>query len=603
MDKIIEAGDKTIRELLADVRSSGSYTVDDYQREYKWDTKQVGELIDDLFAAFGKFYNKSHAPTDVKGYGGYYLGSVILSERNIVDGQQRLTSLTLLLIRLRHLSSDEGLRAQLAALIYSDSFGEKSFNIDVEERNDCLNVLCTSGEPGEAHRNSEDESVRNLAKRYDDITDKLGGKSDKELELFSYWLTGKVLLVRIGTSSKSNAYEVFETTNDRGLRLTSVDMLKNFLLSKVGNAERASVVAQWKKSVGGLINYAQKDGQEEDSDAIKAWLRARHAKTMRKRDKDAEPEDFEQIGTFHRWVRKNSQIIGLSIASDFVRFVKRDMAFYLGWYLNIRKAADKFNSELECVYYNAENDFTLQYPVLLSVLSPDDGDEAVVRKLRIVSRYLDILLYRRIMRWDAVTRSTLEYTMYNLILDIRGKSEDELLQCLREKLAKDKDATPDKNYRWYRNRDKVRSVLARITHHITTEAGGVSNYAEYRPYDIEHIWPDDYEKLKAEFDDKEDFDYLRNHLGGLLLLPKKVNRSLSDKPYPKKLEVYLRENLLAASLHPKCYQNNPGFSQFKEKSGLPFKPHAEFKKEDLQERQELYLQIAEQIWNPDRLAE
>ena len=601
MDKIIEAGDKTIRELLSAVRSSGSYTVDDYQREYKWDTKQVGELIDDLFAAFGKFYNKSHAPTDVKGYGGYYLGSVILSERNIVDGQQRLTSLTLLLICLRHLSPDEGLRAQLAELIYSDSFGEKSFNIDVEERNDCLNVLYTSGEPEEAHRNSEDESVRNLANRYDDIADKLGGKLEKELELFSYWLMGKVLLVKIVASSESNAYEVFETTNDRGLRLTSVDMLKNFLLSKAGDAERAGVVAQWKKSIGGLVNYNY--GQEEDSDAIKAWLRARHAKTMRQRKKGAESKDFEQIGTFHRWVRNNSQIIGLSAASDFARFVKRDMAFYLDWYLNIRKAADEFNSELEYIYYNSENDFTLQYPVLLSVLSPDDGDEAVVRKLRIVSRYLDILLYRRIMRRSAVTRSTLEYTMYTLILEIRGKSEDELLQCLREKLAKDKDATPDKHFGLDRNSAKVRFVLARITHHITTEAGGVSSYAQYRPYDIEHIWANRYKQSESGYDNEEDFNYFRDCLGGLLLLPRSFNRSYGDKPYAQKQKLYLQQNLLARSLHPDCYQNNPGFSRFIEKSGLPFKPHEEFKKEDLQERQELYLQIAGQIWNPDRLAE
>ena len=66
---------------------------------------------------------------------------------------------------------------------------------------------------------------------------------------------------------------------------------------------------------------------------------------------------------------------------------------------------------------------------------------------------------------------------------------------------------------------------------------------------------------------------------------------------------YLSQNLLARSLHPGCYDHNPGFLQFVARSGLPFRPHEHFKKADLDARQELYRQIAKRIWDPARVQE
>ncbi|MEW6230495.1 MAG: hypothetical protein AB1700_20820, partial [Bacillota bacterium] len=61
------------------------------------------------------------------------------------------------------------------------------------------------------------------------------------------------------------------------------------------------------------------------------------------------------------------------------------------------------------------------------------------------------------------------------------------------------------------------------------------------------------------------------------------------------------QNLLAWSLHERAYEHNPGFVRFIRESGLPFRAHPEFKKADLDARQELYLRLAELIWNPERL--
>ena len=83
--------------------------------------------------------------------------------------------------------------------------------------------------------------------------------------------------------------------------------------------------------------------------------------------------------------------------------------------------------------------------------------------------------------------------------------------------------------------------------------------------------------------------------------PAAVNRSLRDKTYERKLDKYSQQNLLTASLHKTTYSNNPAFNQFIKRSGLPFKPHDHFKMDDVADRQGLYRQICEQIWDPRRL--
>ena len=105
---------KTVRELLKGVK----YSIDYYQREYKWHDKQIRELLDDLSAKFLEEYQPEHPRSKVANYPHYFLGSIIISKKDtvgyIVDGQQRLTSLTLLLILLRNLQKEQAKQVVLA---------------------------------------------------------------------------------------------------------------------------------------------------------------------------------------------------------------------------------------------------------------------------------------------------------------------------------------------------------------------------------------------------------------------------------------------------------------------------------------------------------
>lgn len=247
----IDGKGKTVRELLA----GRKYSIDYYQREYKWQTKQVAELIDDLSSKFLESYEASHERSAVADYGHYFVGSIIVSDKDgqkfIIDGQQRLTTLTLLLIYLQHQLQDPDHRSQLAELIFSSKFGKRSFNLDIPERTPCMEALY-SGDDFVA--NDPPESVSNILSRYADIEESFPEDlRDAALPYFVDWLIESVHLVEITAYSDGDAYTIFETMNDRGLSLTPADMLKGYLLANIGDADdRVRSGRVWKSLVSAL---------------------------------------------------------------------------------------------------------------------------------------------------------------------------------------------------------------------------------------------------------------------------------------------------------------------------------------------------------------
>ncbi len=99
----IEAHYQSISEVLDDKK----YTVDYFQREFKWEERHIEQLVSDLTFSFIQEYRPEHKRKDIENYNSYYLGPFVVSvkdgQRSIIDGQQRLTSLTLLLIYLNNL--------------------------------------------------------------------------------------------------------------------------------------------------------------------------------------------------------------------------------------------------------------------------------------------------------------------------------------------------------------------------------------------------------------------------------------------------------------------------------------------------------------------
>lgn len=594
---------KTVRELLKGVK----YSIDYYQREYKWHEKQVRELVDDLSGKFLEEYQPTHPRSKVADYPHYFLGSIIISKKEsmgyIVDGQQRLTSLTLLLVLLRNLQRDRPEKVSVDELIFSERYGQKSFNLHVDERTQAMEALYDDG--GENFNTTgRTESVQNLVDRYRDIESCFPGelRDAAALPYFIDWMLENVHLVEITAYSDDDAYTIFETMNDRGLSLSPTDMLKGYLLANIDESGRTAANTRWRERIRELNDA----GKEVEVDCFKAWLRSQYSTKIRERKKGAKPEDFDRIGTeFHRWLRDAADTVGLKQNDDFYRFIDRDFDFYSRQYLRLIDASQKPMHGLEHVLYNAQQGFTLQYMLLLAPLRPDDSEQVVVRKVGLVAQYLDILLTWRLWNFRIIAYSTMQYAMFLVMRDIRGLSPDALAHKLHEFLGKEGEtfASNDRLRVHQQNRYPLHRILARLTDYVETQSGQPSRYLDYvsegrTRYEVEHIWANHPERHTTEFPHPADFAEHRNRIGGLLLLPKSFNASYGDLSYAQKLQHYNTQNLLARSLHPQCYEHNPGFLRFKEQSGLPFESYEEFNQAELERRSELYRQIAERIWNP-----
>lgn len=598
----ISAADKSIPDIL-----SKKFAIDYYQREFLWASKQIEELLNDLFSAFSLDFDEKHARNAVKEYKHYFLGSIIISKSGekyyIVDGQQRLTSLTLLLIYLYHAisesDSNEGQRSEIRRLIARHEFDENTYNIDFQYDSDRAKCMKYLFEENQIFDNEPQSiSTRNIIESYREIKQVFSENLNIKIPYFIDWLLGKVYLVEISANSNEDAYTIFETVNDRGLSLTPTDMLKSYLLSKISDDPKRKKASEiWRSRITSLHDL----GKNEESSAIKNWLRSQYAVNIL---------DYEKIGSgFHRWIRDENTLINLKTESDFVAFIEQDLEFYAEWYKNIHNYAGNYTHGLEAIYYNNQNKFTLQYPVLMSALKPSDSHEDIIQKLRLISNFLDILVHRYMWNWKSTQEKYMRQNMFDLIKIIRGENIEKMSNILFQKLEDD-DSKFSSNRSFGlrgRNGNNVHDILARITEYIEVNSGRNSRYTDYivrrtkAGYQIEHIWANKFDRHKDEFAHEAEFFECRNLIGGLLLLEKQINASLGDDEYSKKCVHYLKQNLLAESFNEIGYEKNPGFRKFIQENNLNFTPHSEFKKIDIDVRQQLYLTLAEKIWDPHKI--
>lgn len=604
----IDATDISISSILKDQK----FYIDYFQREYRWQEKHIKLLVEDLTSTFLKSYKPTDKRPAVANYQSYYLGPVVFSintddgKKSIIDGQQRITSITLLLIYLNHLQSESNDKVAISDLIFSESYGEKSFNMTDEVREPCLKALFETGTY--TVQEDDDETVQNMVERYEDITQAFPEElSNGALPYFIDWFIRNVVIVEITAYSDENAYTIFETMNDRGLNLTPTEMLKGFVLSKINDKkERTEINEIWKNQIQKLHDY----GDTVDQSFFQAWFRGKYATSIRPGKAGSENQDFELIGTrFHNWFKDNhKKLFKLKTSDEFYNFFKFQFPFYVKWFTKSWDAQAEFESDLP--HLNYINSWgiaeSLQDPLLLASIKFDDDKATIKKKLDFVARFIETFTVRRAVNYRKFGQTSIKYTMFGIIKSIRNND----LQTLGENLKKEILELDQKweavdDFRLHgMNRKFVKHLLSRVSSYVDSLVGKDTNYVSYhhpkgRQFEIEHIWGNKFEEHKDEFDQKEDFQEWRNSVGALILLPNGTNQSFNSDKYKHKLKHYIKENTYAQTLHSHYYEKNPNFLRSPIIKELDFKPHTEFKKEDISERQELVKRICEKIWDTE----
>jgi uncharacterized protein with ParB-like and HNH nuclease domain len=265
-----------IPQNIEQVFSATTYYIDFYQRQYKWSKEPVERLLDDIFYKFNQDYQKidSSIDSELAGdrIGFYFLNTYVTNTINgkvfLVDGQQRFTTITLILIQLYHLSNsfESELSQWIKDRIHGTSGSKKNFWLRHENHLETLEGLLKGlnlnevpVDTGITAKNMVENSKHIKSWLEDQLTTK------HKLETFSFYMLKKLEIVKLEVM-QTDVPMVFEVISDRGVRLKPHEILKGKLLGQVDKQELEllSINKLWETQV----NLVGVGSSTSDSDEI-----------------------------------------------------------------------------------------------------------------------------------------------------------------------------------------------------------------------------------------------------------------------------------------------------------------------------------------------
>lgn len=253
-------------QLLKIFSSDFEYHIPAYQRPYAWTVEEAGTLFDDLYS----FYTSEQEDEN------YFLGSIVLIKENIdrradvIDGQQRLTTLTILFAVLADCLKGSDNKAscmeilqekgnKLAGIasqprVFLRDWDQKFFNKYIQNAKieELLNLDPVT---------LDTESKRHIRENCKILRDRFVEtfQSEDELLRFSSFLLNRCYLVAVSTPSQASAFRVFSVMNSRGLNLLSTDIIKSETIGKLPEELKQSYTDKWEE----LENEVGREGFNE----------------------------------------------------------------------------------------------------------------------------------------------------------------------------------------------------------------------------------------------------------------------------------------------------------------------------------------------------
>lgn len=623
----IKTKDKTIEDIFQQI----DYGIDFYQREYKWNDetqehKPVKSLLEDIFYRFNLEYNDDLSPNqaNLEKFEWYYLNSYMTNEVNgkkfIVDGQQRLTTLTLIHIKLYHLAIKYGLPGFLINSIKNSIYGSTAFGVfycmGFDDRKEAIENLFNNNLNNLPANQFKSISEENIYKNYIVISDFL----EKELmqntkdiknkvHFFILYFRLKIYLVEILIDKSKDVAMVFEVINDRGIPLEPYEVLKGKILGQIDKSEIDEYLEIWDKQVNQL-NQLYKYGDTDEF--FSYYFRSKFA------DNTKQYDDLG-INKYHRNIFINEFDNKIKLKHNPKKakeFIKNDFLYYSQIYIYLLEKYYNHNKEYEHIYFNGLNNINGQFPLILSILSYNDKEKT--EKIKLVSKLFDrnFVILNLTNSYDS---NRFNDSSNNLLKKIRDKPigaiknifDSELLDNIKR--AKNRDNLQELfEYQFFKNvgyttlsRKFLRYFFARIEHYLADNIKmPTKDYYQFvvqaqgkEVHHIEHIAARNEENLKIFNNDDEEFETQRNRLGALLIFKGKDNSSSSNEPFEEKLKTYDNSSiLLAESLCKNFYKSNKDFADFIKSEKLNFKSYDKFGENEIEERHKLLFEISKKIW-------
>lgn len=605
--------------------ASTTYYIDFYQRDYKWSKEPVERLLDDIFFKFNLEYAAKETDdlTPSKEivtayYPWYYLNTyvtnVIDGKVFIVDGQQRLTTLTIILIKLYHLCKkfDSDSKDWIERKIVGYSGPKKEFWMNHIKHIKTLEQLLKSDSELKKIPTASGITAQNMVSNYEIVSKWLDENliSKHKLETFIFYFLYRLVLINL-TVEQTNVPMVFEVINDRGVKLKPYEILKGKLLGLIDkiDLEQLEINELWDEKV----NAVNEQSEDEIDEFFWYFIRSRYTSSK---------ADFIKVSdtNYHRAIFTddfNKKLKLKNNPSAIKQFLLNEFSYYVDLYNKVLGYFNKLDSSFPHVFYNQLNEQSTQFMLILAGCKLNDREED--QKIAVISyeldRFFSLLRIQRV--YDSNRFSDI---IWEIVLKIRDADMNTYRSIFNEYIFRELNfsngiSTIDKpfTYIYFKeisNKDIpsrfLRYFFARIENFLAegmnlkikqTFDDLVLKTGSVNGFHIEHILGDNDENLALFDDDEETFYRERNRLGGLLLLKGKDNISSNNETYKKKLKSYANTLYWNETLREDTYKSKLDLLDLIKKYKLSMRAMPEeFGPNELEERQKLLAQIIKIIW-------
>lgn len=492
--EVIKANPESIIEIFQKL-----YVIPEYQRPYSWDEDKCYELWSDIVDKYEEEKNKKS-----ENKGEYFLGTMVLIKKNngifeVIDGQQRLTSLLILLRALY----DNHQFAGIKNIIYvydtlTHKINNKKYRIYSEvideDKKDLKDIIYNDGN----NLNSKNKFKVNYNIFKDKINEWKNNNPKNSLKKFIKFLLENVKMLPIDCGEEENALKIFETLNDRGTPLNDADIFKSRIYKNLSKSDKVSFVEFWN------------DLEEPE------WYFRIYMHILRAKEKESGNE-INIRKFFSKRINKNS-------VNNIIKDLKKIS-------LIENYEHNKINKYLSLMWaYPVDIIINVYYVFMYKYATINKNDE-IELKMEDLDILYDIL--ENLIRFVYIkgiiykTRNAIKYDIYKAYISIYHNKKANFPNLNKEEkyfLDSLENLT---------TRDKYTKSILFLYHNLNKKQEVIDNYYEFQ---IEHILP----KVYHNYDGwtKIEYEENLNKLGNLTLLEKVRNIKAKNEFFEKKKEFY-----------------------------------------------------------------
>lgn len=518
-----KAESRSVADLLSD-SLKGTVVVPKFQRGYSWTKKHVQAFWEDI-VHFQKESETKNGPD------WYFLGPIVVRQPEdnrrityILDGQQRLATATILFSVLRDLAyglnTTEGI--SLGDDIHNHLISKSDYGYSLQMGDLDKDFFETSVQQKKpAFQKPTIRSHHNILKAREALLSyvKAALPSDpadahRVLDGLRTVVRRDLIMAAIPVKSERDAFRIFETLNDRGLKLSVPDLLLNFLMGAAENDnQRARIRKHWDSLVEGM-------GKKDPSIFLRHIWVSKYG--------DLKKEDLFSALKKHIEDRQIKSV-------DFAKACAEDCAIYLELLKPRTEHLGEAAGLIETLVNDLEFDVTM--PLLLSAHSTMTN-----QNLAKVARLLLVFVTRYTMLLG-LDFSGLENTMYALAREIRPLPQGKAVAHIKSALLK---RSPDNTLILAMRADGEEMILepqdaVYIVSRIARKLQTSTRELTLDESNLEHIFP---KNPSAEWTNRDDLEPYLWHIGNLTWLGKRLNESIGNAGYATKRPYYKKSSEL-----------------------------------------------------------